>query len=259
MSNRPNYGIDAPGVIRNLFVAGGVALVVWASAALGFWSGRFALPLGKVSLVFPLAVMGLFMAPGFLAMALWMIWSSKIGKIREREWMLDHIRWNGNEQVLDVGCGRGLMLIGAAKRLTTGKATGVDIWQKEDLSGNSPEAAMENARCEGVEGRVQVRTADMREMPFADGTFDVAVSCEAIHNIYSSDERAKAVREIARVLKPDGRAVITDIRHLRHYMRIFREHGFTDIRRTNSVAVTILLAIVTMGSLRPATILVQRR
>jgi cyclopropane fatty-acyl-phospholipid synthase-like methyltransferase len=44
----------------------------------------------------------------------------------------------GDETVLDVGYGRGLHLIGAAKRLTTGKAPGVDIWQAEDLSGNLP-------------------------------------------------------------------------------------------------------------------------
>jgi cyclopropane fatty-acyl-phospholipid synthase-like methyltransferase len=54
--------------------------------------------------------------------------------------LLDRIEWTGQEEVLDVGCGRGLMLIGAAKRLTTGKATGIDIWQAEDLSGNRPEA-----------------------------------------------------------------------------------------------------------------------
>jgi len=40
--------------------------------------------------------------------------------------------------VLDVGCGRGLLLIGAARRLTTGKAVGVDIWQAEDRVGNLP-------------------------------------------------------------------------------------------------------------------------
>jgi cyclopropane fatty-acyl-phospholipid synthase-like methyltransferase len=31
------------------------------------------------------------------------------------------------EAVLDVGCGRGLMLVGAARRLKTGKAVGIDL------------------------------------------------------------------------------------------------------------------------------------
>src|SRR5262249_35100229 len=132
---------------------------------------------------------------------------------RERERLLDNIRWTGAERVLDVGCGRGLMLIGAAKRLTTGNAVGVDIWQAQDLSCNKPEATLENARVEGVSDRVEVRTADMRQLPFPEDSFDVVVSCAAIHNLYEASDRAEAIGEIARVLKPGGRAVIDDIRH----------------------------------------------
>jgi len=67
MPQKPDYGIDAPGVIRNLFVIGG-------------------------------------------------------------------------EHVFDVGTGRGLLLIGAARRLTSGKGIGIDVWSTKDLSGNSLEA-----------------------------------------------------------------------------------------------------------------------
>ena len=140
-------------------------------------------------------------------MALWMLWSSKIGKVREREKLLDRIPWTGAERVLDVGCGRGLLLVGAARRLTTGRAVGIDIWQAEDLSGNRPEATLENARLEGVADRVEVQTADMRKIPFPDGSFDVVVSSQAIHNIYDSAGRAQAIGEIARVLAPGGRAL----------------------------------------------------
>jgi cyclopropane fatty-acyl-phospholipid synthase-like methyltransferase len=55
------------------------------------------------------------------------IWSSKIGKIRETKRILGVYDWSGDEKVLDVGCGRGLMLIAVAKRLTKGKAFRVDI------------------------------------------------------------------------------------------------------------------------------------
>ena len=101
-----------------------------------------------------------------------MAWDSKFGKVRERERLLDLLTWKGGERVLDVGCGRGLLLIGAAKRLTTGTAAGIDLWQQEDLSDNRPEATLENARLEGVANRVEVHTADMRELPFPDGSFD---------------------------------------------------------------------------------------
>src|SRR4029077_7277514 len=120
---------------------------------------------------------------GFLGMGSWMLYSSKYSKIPERERLLDLIPWRGDETVLDVGCGRGLMLIGAAKRLTTGTAAGIDIWQTEDLSGNHPDAALENARLEGVADRVTVSTADMRQIPFPDGHFDVIVSKEATPNV----------------------------------------------------------------------------
>src|SRR5262249_26783883 len=151
--------------------------------------------------VWPASVNSILVMPGFssgislLAMAIWMIWSSRVGKIREREILLDRIKWRGDEQALDVGCGRGLMLIGMAKRLTTGKATGIDIWQTEALSGNDPKATLENARREGVSERVDVRTADMRELPFADETFDVIVSSWAVHNLYEAKDRDRAVGE----------------------------------------------------------------
>src|SRR5205823_1073831 len=115
------------------------------------------------------------------------------------------IRWRGDERVLDVGCGHGLMLLGAAKRLTSGRATGIDIWSREDQKANSAEATLENARREGVADRVELLTADAREIPFPDGSFDVVISSFAIHNIYDRAQRGRAIREIARVLKPGGR------------------------------------------------------
>src|SRR5947209_2079437 len=197
---RPDYGLDAPGVVRNLVLAGTAALAVWLSAATGLWSGG----VGPVHLV-PMAVS---MAVGFLGMAAYMVWSSKVGKARERETLLDLLPWTGGETVLDVGCGRGLMLVGAAKRLTTGKAVGIDIWQAEDLAGNRPDAPLENARREGVADRVEVRTADMRALPFPDGSFDAVVSSLAVHNLYKPEERRKAIAEVARILRPGGRALV---------------------------------------------------
>jgi ubiquinone/menaquinone biosynthesis C-methylase UbiE len=207
---------------------------------------------------FPLGWMAVWPAAGCAIMAAWMLWDSKVGKIREREKLLDNIAWTGGERVLDVGCGRGLMLIGAAKRLTTGKATGIDIWQAEDLSGNRPESTLENAKREGVADRVEVQTADMRKLPFPDASFDAVVSCAAIHNLYAAADRAQAIGEIARVLAPGGQAVIDDIRHHREYASVFREHG-CEVRRTGSLAASALLAILTMGSLRPATLVAKKR
>src|SRR5262249_28434343 len=159
---------DAPGVVRNLFVVAALGLGLYATAALGLWSGAVA----HVDVAFT----GLFAGAGCGAMGCWMLYDSRVGKIRARERLLDLVSWNGDESVLDVGCGRGLLLVAAARRLTTGKATGLDLWQSEDLTGNRPAATLENSRLEGVAERVDVKTGDMRSMPFPDASFDRVVS-----------------------------------------------------------------------------------
>ncbi|HEV7860887.1 MAG TPA: class I SAM-dependent methyltransferase [Pyrinomonadaceae bacterium] len=257
-SERPDYGIDAPGVVRNLFLVGGLGFLVWGTAALGWWSGVLSIPLPGGGLNLSLTGMGFGCGVGFTSMGIWMLWSSKVGKVRSRERLFQRIMWTGKERVLDVGCGRGLMLIGAAKRLTTGSATGIDLWQAEDLSGNRPEATLENARREGVADRIEVKTADMRRIPFADQTFDVVVSCAAIHNLYKAGERAEAISEIARVLKPGGQALIDDIRHIQEYASVFSQNGCAEVRQVGSRVVSVLLMLITFGSLRPGTLLVRR-
>ena len=243
-----------------MFVLGGIGWLAWASAALGFWSGVLeSPPLAGNVVRFELTGTALGCGIGFTAMALWMAWDSKVGKLRDREKLLNQIAWTGAERVLDVGCGRGLMLIGAAKHLTTGTATGIDLWQEEDLSGNRPEAALENAEREGVADRIEIRTEDMRQLSFPDATFDVVVSRAAIHNLYAADDRAKAVREIARVLKPGGQALIDDIRHEKEYRATFAANGCTEIRRLDSPVLALFVTLVTFGSLRPATLLVRKR
>jgi len=250
---KADYGIDAPGVIRNLLLVAAAGLLA-AVARIAGWSG--VVTLGPVRL--GLAPMLIWPGLGCGAMALWMLYDSKIGKVRDRERLLDHVAWSGSERVLDVGCGRGLMLIGAAKRLTNGgRATSIDIWQAEDLSGNRPEATLENAEREGVRDRVEVKTADMRKLPFDDATFDVVVSCAAIHNLYDAADRAQAIREVGRVLKPGGHAIIDDIRHYAEYARTLGEQGFT-VQRSGSRIASAFLAVVTFGSLRPATLMATR-
>lgn len=254
----PDYGIDAPGVVRNLFIGAAIGWVACLTVWFGLWSGKFSVPLPGVSLDFSLGGTGLWFGVACTFMGAWMVWDSKVGKIKGRERLMDRIKWTGNERVLDVGCGRGLMLIGAAKRLTTGRATGIDIWQAEDLSGNKPESTAENARREGVLDLVEIKAGDMRQIPFPDATFDVIVSRAAIHNIYDSAGRAKAIAEIARVMKPGAYALIEDIRHHRQYIKVFKQNGCPDIQNVAPFAVYLLLTIITFGKLSPATLIVRK-
>jgi SAM-dependent methyltransferase len=251
---RADYGIDAPGVVRNLALAGLAALLLALAPTTGLIPSTLVWrPAENVVIGFPIAVSAGWSAAGLLFGAAWMVWGSRRGKLDEREKLLDHIPWRGDEQVLDVGCGRGLLLIGAAKRLPKGRATGVDLWQAEDLSGNRPEVPLKNAALEGVAERIRVETADMRRLPFPDASFDVVVSRAAIHNLYNAPDRAAAIREIARVLKPGGTAVISDIRHHPEYARTFQQSGCRQVRLLGSKFVSLLCTLVTFGSLRPDT------
>jgi len=87
-----------------------------------------------------------------------------------------------------------------------------------------------NARAEGVADRIELRTGDMRELPFADGSFDVVVSSLAIHNIPGADDRRRAIDEAWRVLAPGGRLRIADIRHVGAYRQRLADLGASDLR-----------------------------
>ena len=209
---KANYGIDAPTVLRNLVIAAAAGMIG------GLVLLRYVGPIGR-----PFLSMGSGSGLG----ALLLLWSSLVGKFRARDALLNAVPWRGDERVLDVGCGHGLMLIGAAKRLSSGHATGIDIWQDVDQANNSAAATRRNAELEGVS--VDVRDGDARRIPFDGAAFDVVVSSLALHNIYNAREREQALGEIARVLKPGGHAAIFDVR--RAYARFFERHGFTIVKK----------------------------
>ena len=124
--------------------------------------------------------------------------------------LLDDLGLRGDEHVLDVGCGRGAVLMLAAARVPAGRAVGVDLCRRRDQSGNSRAAAERNAVAEGVRDQVELADADARDLPFASASFDVVVSSLAISNIRDAGGRAQALREAVRVLRPGGRLRIVD-------------------------------------------------
>lgn len=222
---KPDYGLDAPGVVAGNAAAGIAAL---AGAGIG-WAA-----LRRRHRV-PAAVLGGWLAVwGMVAVAQagLMVRSSRAGKLKERDRLLDEFRWRGDERVLDVGCGRGLLLTGAAKRLTTGRAIGLDLWRKQDQTGNDPAATMANARAEGIAGRVELCDGDARQLPFDDQTFDVIVSSMALHNIAGTAGRAAAISEIVRVLKPGGRVAILDFRNTEQYAAALAAAQLGEVHRS---------------------------
>ncbi len=170
---KPDYGIDAPGVIRSLFLIGALALLASPFVP--------SLRLGHVIFVFRSMFLGI--GAVCIAEGLLMILYARYGKLRHRDRMLHRITWRGDERVLDVGTGAGLLMIGAAKHLTTGRAFGIDPWSKVDLAGNARERTLRNAEIEGVQDKVEVLDGDATSLKFPDACFDIVVSNLCLHNI----------------------------------------------------------------------------
>jgi len=209
---RGAYGFDAP-YAPLLMALGGACLL--ALSLWRLWDGE-----GLASTRDRLAVF----APGFAGLWLFLnagiyTYTTRAGKFAVWAELLDRLELKGDERLLDIGCGRGAVLLMAVQRLPRGRAVGVDLWSTKDQSGNAEEVTRRNAALEGVTDRVELQTADMRRLPFHDGSFDVVVSSLAIHNVPGASQRAKALREAARVLKPGGKLAIADIRHTSAYAR----------------------------------------
>ena len=226
---KPDYGVDAPKVMRNMFLFGGLSLVLFFVSPRVFHIGPVALQLHGM-----FGGLGVFLlAEGFLFLLY-----VKFGKFRHRDFMLSMHAWRGDEKVLDVGCGRGLLLAGVAKRLISGHAMGIDIWSNEDMGGNSAEATQRNLEIEGVASVCTLVGASAQKMQFPDASFDLVVSNLCLHNIYDKVTRGHALAEIARVLKPGGLALLSDYKLTGEYAAALREMGFGVEMRWGSFATT---------------------
>jgi len=106
-----------------------------------------------------------------------------------------------DERVLDAGCG-----IGGSSRLLAKdfhcRVTGLD------LSDAFIECAVFLTKCTGHEERVQFQEGSVTALPFDDHSFD-AVLCQ--HILMNIEDKAKAVKEFYRVLKPGGKLVLHEI------------------------------------------------
>jgi SAM-dependent methyltransferase len=215
MKQRAHYGVDAPGLVGILIVAGSaLALLAITGPA---WPRPILVPaLLRLGAALVAALLFFYAAV--------MLRSSLVGKTRVRDRLVAALALSGDERVLDDGCGLGLGLIGCAKQLTTGKATGIDLWSR-DLSGNRPDGTRINAVVEGVADKVVVETGDITRLPYPDGFFEAVISMSVIHNIHPREMRDQALRELMRVLKPGGRIALFDLLNTSRYAEVLRRAG----------------------------------
>jgi ubiquinone/menaquinone biosynthesis C-methylase UbiE len=114
------------------------------------------------------------------------------GELRYRERCIDKLGFSfqGDERLLDVGCGDGG--VAGLLRRRVGEVVGVDV---------EPSSEWEDA--DGLSYRV----ADGEQLPFADAEFDLIHSKDSLHHML---DPVRALAEYHRVLKPGGTALIVE-------------------------------------------------
>jgi SAM-dependent methyltransferase len=106
------------------------------------------------------------------------------------------------ETVLDIGCGTGMDLLLAARRVgPSGRAIGIDMTEamRDRASASAAAAGLTN---------VEVHRADATALPLPDASIDVVISNGVLNLV---PEKEKAFAEIKRVLRPRGRLQLADI------------------------------------------------
>jgi SAM-dependent methyltransferase len=213
-AGRGRYGVDAPNVLLGLALgAVGAVVATAAAAAAGWWLAWVLVP-GAVYAV---------------ASAASFAYTTRRGKFAVWAAELERLGLGGSERALELGCGRGAVLVMVAKLLPRGMATGIDLWRSQDQSANAAEATRRNADAEGVADRVGLVTGDIRRLPFGDACFDLVVSSLTVHNVSDRQGRDRAISEAYRVLAPGGRLLVTDFRHAEDYAVVLRRLGADEV------------------------------
>lgn len=132
-------------------------------------------------------------------------------------WMADSLDYAGSRglDVLDVGCGQGIDLMNYARN--GARATGVDLTPRHVELARAHLAAL------GLEGTVV--QGDAETLPFPDASFDRVSSNGVLHHTPGMDQ---ALAEIARVLRPGGRAtvIVYNRRSLHYWVEQVLHEGF---------------------------------
>ena len=106
-------------------------------------------------------------------------------------------------RVVDVGCGFGATLLTLAERFPGGEFVGVDL--SDPLLG----LATKKAREKGVGNEVSFERADVQDLPFAVGSFDVVINLNMVHLV---EDPRRMLAEMERVLTPGGGFFLIDLR-----------------------------------------------
>ncbi|TDC91289.1 methyltransferase domain-containing protein [Saccharopolyspora aridisoli] len=150
-----------------------------------------------------------------------------VAAMRLTDMVIDRLRVDEAHHVLDVGCGIGGPALRTARR-TGARVTGITV------SESQIEQAKALAQDADLAGRLDFRLADALNMPFRDGSFDAVFALESMMHM---PDRPQVLGEIARVLRPGGRVVLTDFFERAPIPEVHRP--FVDLLRESSLLSTV--------------------
>ena len=175
-----------------------------------------------------------------LALFLWCVWIRRQyafggGGMMDRTHLavLSHLDFDGQGQLLEVGCGSGPLSIRAALTWPSVRVVGIDYWGAD--FGYSQAMCEKNAASEGVSSQCVFRHGDAKKLEFPDESFDAVVSNYVYHNITGADKQ-ELLLETLRVLKKGGVFALNDDMKPRLYgdMEAFaqklRDMGYQEVR-----------------------------
>lgn len=111
------------------------------------------------------------------------------------------------ERLLDVACGTGDFAIAAA-RAGVRQVTGIDI------SANMVEIGRKKVKELGLESGIDLQIGDSEQIDFPDGTFNAVTVAFGVRNF---EHLEQGLREMCRVLRPGGKAVILEFSMPEHF------------------------------------------
>ena len=148
--------------------------------------------------------------------------------------LVDHLEWDGEGTLLDIGCGAAALTVRCAKAFPNSQITAMDYWGVE--WNYAKEQCEKNARLEGVENRITFQKGDAAKLEFEDGTFDAAVSNFVFHEVRTAKDKRKVVKEALRVVKKGGVFSFQDMfsqkalyGDMEEFVRELKAEGISDI------------------------------
>jgi SAM-dependent methyltransferase len=124
------------------------------------------------------------------------------GMSRVHDGLVDRADLRPGQRVLEIGCGTGNLLLAVARREPGAELIGID----------PDAAALRRAGRKAARAELPVRLerAFAGELPLPDGSVDRVLSSFMLHHL-DDDEKARAVREVRRVLRPGGQLHLVDL------------------------------------------------